>query len=55
MRFNGHTCTQETLPKPLERFAGLERFKAEMQRPGYQVAENAGQIVISGNRAPVSG
>ncbi len=37
----------------IERFAGMERFMAEIARRGYQVAENSGQMVIFCNRAPV--
>ena len=32
--------------RDVERFAGMERFMAEIDRRGYQVAENAGQLVI---------
>ncbi|MBC7156885.1 MAG: aspartate aminotransferase [Rhodobacteraceae bacterium] len=39
--------------RDIERFAGMERFMAEVNRRGYQVAENSGQIVIFCNRAPV--
>jgi len=39
--------------RDIERFAGMERFLAEIRRRGYQVAENSGQIVIFCNRAPV--
>ena len=39
--------------RDIERFAGMEQFMAEINRRGYQVAENAGQIVIFCNRAPV--
>lgn len=39
--------------RDIERFAGMARFMAEVNRRGYQVAENAGQIVIFCNRAPV--
>jgi len=37
----------------IERFAGMERFMAEIHRRGYQVVENSGQIVIFCNRDPV--
>ena len=39
--------------RDIERFAGMDRFMAEIHRRGYQVAENSGQIVIFCNRAPV--
>jgi len=39
--------------RDIERFAGMARFMAEIDRRGYQVAENAGQILIFCNRAPV--
>ncbi|MCR9148123.1 MAG: aspartate aminotransferase [Rhodobacteraceae bacterium] len=39
--------------RDIERFAGMDRFLREIDRRGYQVAENAGQIIIFCNRAPV--
>ena len=39
--------------RDVECFAGKERFMREVNRRGYQVAENSGQIVIFCNRAPV--
>ncbi len=39
--------------RDIERFAGMDRFMREIDRRGYQVAENAGQIVIFCNRRPV--
>lgn len=39
--------------RDVERFAGMERFMAEIHRRGYRAAENSGQIVIFCNRAPV--
>ena len=39
--------------RDIERFAGMDLFMAEIDRRGYQVAENSGQIVIFCNRAPV--
>ena len=39
--------------RDVERFAGMERFMTEVDRRGFQVAENAGQIVIFCNRSPV--
>ncbi|NRB00096.1 MAG: aspartate aminotransferase [Rhodobacteraceae bacterium] len=40
--------------RDIERFAGMDRFMAEVHRRGYQVVENSGQIVIFCNRAPVT-
>jgi len=40
--------------RDVERFAGLERFMAEIERRGFQVAENAGQFVIFCNQAPIN-
>lgn len=39
--------------RDIERFAGMDLFMREIHRRGYQVAENAGQIIIFCNRAPV--
>lgn len=39
--------------RDVERFVGMARFMAEIERRGYRVAENAGQFVIFCNRAPV--
>jgi len=39
--------------RDIERFAGMERFMAEIHRRGYQVAENSGQIIIFCNQAPI--
>jgi hypothetical protein len=39
--------------RDIERFAGMARFMAEVDRRGYQVAENAGQLIIFCNRAPI--
>lgn len=39
--------------RDVERFAGMERFMAEIRRRGYRVAENGGQLVIFCNCAPV--
>lgn len=39
--------------RDVERFAGMENFMREIHRRGYSVAENAGQLVIFCNRAPV--
>lgn len=37
----------------IERYAGWERFLAEIERRGYRAVENAGQVVIFCNRAPI--
>ncbi|MDT8326934.1 MAG: aspartate aminotransferase [Roseovarius sp.] len=39
--------------RDVERFAGMEPFMREIQRRGYQVVENSGQIIIFCNRAPI--
>ena len=39
--------------RDIERFAGMDRFMAEIHRRGFQVVENAGQVIIFCNRAPV--
>ena len=39
--------------RDIERFAGMERFMAEIDRRGFRALENGGQIVIFCNRAPV--
>lgn len=39
--------------RDIERFVGIDRFMREIERRGYQVAENSGQIIIFCNRAPV--
>lgn len=39
--------------RDIERFAGMTRFMHEIDRRGFQVAENSGQIVIFCNCAPV--
>ncbi len=39
--------------RDIERFIGMSRFMQEIDRRGYQVAENGGQIVVFCNRAPV--
>jgi hypothetical protein len=39
--------------RDIERFAGMAPFMAEVQRRGYQVAENSGQIIIFCNREPI--
>ncbi len=39
--------------RDVERFAGMQRFFSEIDRRGFQVAENAGQFIIFCNREPV--
>ncbi|MEL7258795.1 MAG: aspartate aminotransferase [Pseudomonadota bacterium] len=39
--------------RDIERFVGMGRFMEEIDRRGYQVAENSGQIVIFCNRSPI--
>ena len=39
--------------RDVERFAGMENFMAEVDRRGFRVAENGGQIIIFCNRDPV--
>lgn len=39
--------------RDIERFAGMDRFMAEIERRGFRAVENCGQIVIFCNRAPV--
>ena len=39
--------------RDVERFAGMDRFLAEIDRRGFQVLENAGQLVIFCNCAPI--
>jgi len=39
--------------RDIERYVGLERFRAEIARRGYRAYANAGQIVIFCNREPV--
>lgn len=39
--------------RDVERFVGMGPFMREIDRRGYQVVENAGQLVIFCNRAPL--
>lgn len=39
--------------RDIERFVGIEAFRAEVARRGYRAYENAGQVVIFCNRAPI--
>ncbi|MEM6479356.1 MAG: aspartate aminotransferase [Pseudomonadota bacterium] len=40
--------------RDVERFAGMELFMREIERRGFQVAENGGQLIIFCNQAPVT-
>ena len=40
--------------RDIERFAGMDRFMAEIHRRGFHVAENSGQLVIFCNNAPIN-
>ncbi len=37
----------------IERYVGMDEFKHELCRRGYQAIENAGQVVIFCNQEPV--
>jgi hypothetical protein len=39
--------------RDIERFAGMDRFMAEIHRRGFRAVENSGQIIIFCNRAPL--
>lgn len=39
--------------RDVERFVGMDAFLREIDRRGYQVVENSGQLVIFCNRAPL--
>ncbi|MCC1481765.1 aspartate aminotransferase [Roseibaca sp. Y0-43] len=39
--------------RDIERYVGMDLFLREIDRRGYQVAENSGQIIIFCNRAPI--
>jgi len=39
--------------RDIERFVGMDRFMVEIDRRGYRLAENAGQIIIFCNRSPI--
>lgn len=39
--------------RDVERFAGMELFMREVQRRGFRVAENSGQLIILCNQAPL--
>ncbi|GGD30900.1 hypothetical protein GCM10011358_13670 [Sinisalibacter lacisalsi] len=39
--------------RDIERFAGWDRFTAELTRRGYRAFENSGQVIIFCNHAPI--
>ncbi len=39
--------------RDVERYAGIEEFRKELQRRGFRAVENAGQIIIFCNQEPV--
>ena len=39
--------------RDIDKFIGREAFLADMQRRGFSVVENAGQLVIFCNREPI--
>ncbi|KIN64955.1 hypothetical protein Z946_3851 [Sulfitobacter noctilucicola] len=39
--------------RDIERYVGMEEFKQELYRRGYQAVENAGQVVIFCNQEPI--
>lgn len=39
--------------RDIERFAGIERFRNELQRRGFRAVENGGQVIIFCNQEPV--
>ena len=39
--------------RDVERFVGMEAFLREVERRGFRVAENGGQLLIFCNRAPL--
>ncbi|MEN9062947.1 N-(5'-phosphoribosyl)anthranilate isomerase [Ponticoccus litoralis] len=39
--------------RDIERFVGIEAFRQEVARRGYRAYENAGQVVIFCNAAPI--
>lgn len=48
---NGAVIRRKT--RDVERFAGMDLFLAEIDRRGFQVVENGGQLIIFCNRAPI--
>ena len=39
--------------RDIERFAGMDMFRAELQRRGFRAVENAGQIIVFCNQEAV--
>ncbi|MBV1896262.1 MAG: N-(5'-phosphoribosyl)anthranilate isomerase [Rhodobacteraceae bacterium] len=39
--------------RDIDRYAGRDVFKAELERRGYRAVENAGQLIIFCNQEPV--
>lgn len=39
--------------RDIERYAGMARFRKELNRRGFRAVENAGQIVIFCNQEPI--
>lgn len=39
--------------RDIERYAGMDRFLAEVRERGFQALENRGQVVVFCNRAPL--
>ncbi len=39
--------------RDIERFVGMDLFRAELQRRGFRAVENAGQIIVFCNRQAV--
>lgn len=39
--------------RDIERYAGMERFRTELNRRGFRAIENAGQIIIFCNQEPI--
>ncbi|WP_456388866.1 hypothetical protein [Profundibacter sp.] len=39
--------------RDIERYAGMERFREELQRRGFRAIENGGQIIIFCNQEPL--
>lgn len=39
--------------RDVERYAGMERFRKELQRRGFRAIENGGQIIIFCNQEPL--
>ncbi len=39
--------------RDIERFAGMDLFRKELQRRGFRAVENAGQVIIFCNQEPI--